>query len=128
MGRPANSKKKYYLDNEELKAEIIRCKETKVASEKLGQMFMMIVDNVARSFYWANPDDGEDCKCNALFEMCKNFWKYEPENGNAFAYCSQMAYFGLAGAWRILYPKKYDGTISMTCLDSNGNNYDMYNL
>ena len=46
------SSKKYYLDNDELKTEILNCKESKVASEKLGQMFTKIVENVARSFYW----------------------------------------------------------------------------
>jgi hypothetical protein len=91
-------------------------------------MFQLIVDNVSRSFYWANPDDGEDCKANAVFELCKNFWKYDPENGNAFAFCSQIAYFGIAGTWRILKPKKYEGTISLTCLDVNNNNFDIYSI
>ena len=70
----------------------------------------------------------QDCKANAVFELCKNFWKYDPENGNAFAFCSQIAYFGIAGTWRILKPKKYDGTISLTCFDSNNNNFEMYNI
>ena len=108
---------------------MLNCKESKVVSDKLARMFQLIVDNVARSFYWANPDDGEDCKANAVFELCKNFWKYDPENGNAFAFCSQIAYFGIAGTWRILKPKKYDGTISLTCFDVNSNNnFDMYNI
>ena len=99
-----------------------------VVTAKLGMMFQKIVDNVARSFYWENPDDGEDCKANAVLELCKNFWKYEPENGNAFAFCSQIAYFGIAGTWRILRPKKYSGTISLTCFDVNNNNFDMYTI
>ena len=129
MGRTKGSgKKKNYLDNEELKAEMLNCKESKIVSDKLARMFQLIVDNVARSFYWANPDDGEDCKANAVYELCKNFWKYEPENGNAFAFCSQIAYFGIAGTWRILKPKKYDGTISLTCFDVHNNNFEMYNI
>ena len=129
MGRTKGSgKKKNYLDNEELKAEMLNCKESKVVSDKLARMFQLIVDNVARSFYWANPDDGEDCKANAVYELCKNFWKYDPENGNAFAFCSQIAYLGIAGTWRILKPKKYDGTISLTCVDVKNNNFDMYKI
>jgi hypothetical protein len=123
-----SSSKKYYLDNNELKTEILKCKESKVASEKLGQMFYKIVENVSRSFYWENKDDGDDCKANALYDLCKNFWKYEPETGNAFAFCTQIAYFGIAGGKRILYPKKYEGTISLTCVDDNGNNFEMYNI
>ena len=72
--------------------------------------------------------DGQDCKSNALLDLCANFWKYNPENGNAFAFCTQIAYFGIAGAHRILHPKKYDGTISLTCLDSNGKSFDMYGI
>ena len=121
-------KEKKYLNNEDLRAEILKCKESKIASEKLGRMFQLLVDNVARSFYWDNPEDGNDCKANALLDLCSNFWKYNPENGNAFAFCTQIAYFGLAGAWRVLNPKKYDGTISFTCLDSNGKSFDIYNL
>jgi hypothetical protein len=123
-----SSSKKYYLDNDELKSEILKCKESKIASEKLGQMFYKIVENVSRSFYWENKDDGDDCKANALYDLCKNFWKYEPETGNAFAFCTQIAYFGIAGGKRIIYPKKYEGTISLTCVDDNGNNFEMYNI
>lgn len=119
---------KKYLNNEDLKTEILKCKESKIASEKLGRMFQLLVDNVAKSFYWENPDDGLDCKSNALFDLCNNFWKYNEAHGNAFAFCTQIAYFGIAGAHRILHPKKYDGTISLTCLDSNGKNFDMYNI
>ena len=104
-----------------------------VVSDKLARMFQLIVENIARSFYWANPDDGDDCKANAVLDLCSCFWKYEPVDINgrpysAFAFCSQIAYFGIAGAHRILHPKKYDGTISLSCLDENGRTFDLYNL
>ena len=52
MGRIKGSgKKKNYLDNEELKAEMLKCKDSKVVSDKLARMFQLIVDNVARSFF-----------------------------------------------------------------------------
>lgn len=127
-------KKKKYLNNEDLRDEILKSKESKIASEKLGKMFVLLVDNVARSFYWENPDDGLDCKANALADLCSNFWKYERYNkkdgkeNNAFSFCTQIAYFGIAGAHRILHPKKYDGTISLTCLDDNGKSFDIYNI
>ena len=104
-----------------------------VVSDKLARMFQLIVENIARSFYWSNPDDGEDCKANAVLDLCSCFWKYEPVDVNgrpysAFAFCSQIAYFGIAGAHRILHPKKYNGTISISCLDENGRPFDLYNL
>lgn len=104
-----------------------------VVSDNLARMFQLIVNNVAKSFYWANPDDGDDCKSNALLDLCSNFWKFEPVdmNGrlyNAFAFCTQIAYFGIAGAHRILHPKKYSGTISMSFLDSNNKSSDLYNI
>ena len=120
--------KKKYLNNEVLKKEILKCKKSKVASEELGKMFQLLVENVSKSFYWENPDDGLDCKANALLDLCSNFWKYNPEHGNAFAFCTQIAYFGIAGAHRILHPKKYDGTISLTYMDENGKNFEMYNI
>lgn len=111
----------------------IKQMEKPVVSDNLGKMFQLIVENVARSFYWSNPDDGEDCKANALLDLCSNFWKFEPvdSNGkalNAFAFCTQIAYFGIAGAHRILHPKKYSGTISISCLDENGKSFDLYNI
>ena len=104
-----------------------------VVSDKLAKMFQLIVENIARSFYWSNPDDGDDCKANAVLDLCSNFWKYEPidmngRSNSAFAFCSQIAYFGIAGAHRILHPKKYNGTISISCLDENGKPFDLYNL
>lgn len=104
-----------------------------VVSDKLAKMFQLIVENIARSFYWSNPDDGDDCKANAVLDLCSCFWKYEPVDVNgrtysAFAFCSQIAYFGIAGAHRILHPKKYNGTISISCLDENGKPFDLYNL
>ena len=70
-------------------------------SDRLAKMFQLIVENIARSFYWSNPDDGEDCKANAILDLCSCFWKYEPVDVNgrpysAFAFCSQIAYFGIA--------------------------------
>lgn len=104
-----------------------------IVSDRLAKMFQLIVENIARSFYWSNPDDGLDCKANAILDLCSNFWKYEPidlngRNNSAFAFCSQIAYFGIAGAHRILHPKKYNGTISISCLDENGKPFDLYNL
>ena len=107
--------------------------EKPIVSDKLAYMFQLIVENIARSFYWSNPDDGLDCKSNAILDLCSNFWKYEPVDINgrpysAFAFCSQIAYFGIAGAHRILHPKKYNGTISLSCLDDNGKTFDFYNI
>ena len=104
-----------------------------IVSDKLAYMFQLIVENIARSFYWSNPDDGLDCKANAILDLCSNFWKYEPVDINgrpysAFAFCSQIAYFGIAGAHRILHPKKYNGTISLSCLDDNGKTFELYNI
>ena len=104
-----------------------------VVSDKLAKMFQLIVENIARSFYWSDPEDGQDCKANAVLDLCSNFWKYEPidlngRNNSAFAFCSQIAYFGIAGAHRILHPKKYNGTISISCLDENGKPFDLYNI
>lgn len=127
-------KKKKYLNNEDLRDEILKSKESKIASDKLGRMFILLVDNVARSFYWENQDDALDCKANALADLCSNFWKYNRYNtktgveNNAFSFCTQIAYFGIAGANRILYPEKYSGTISLTCLDNNGKSFDIYNI
>ena len=60
-------------------------------SDRLAKMFQLIVENIARSFYWSNPDDGMDCKANAVLDLCSNFWKYEPidlngKNNSAFAF------------------------------------------
>lgn len=112
---------------------IIKQMAKPIASDKLGKMFQLIVDNVSRSFFWANPDDGLDCRANALLDLCAGFWKFEPvdTNGkpnNAFAFCTQIAYFGIAGAHRILHPKKYSGTVSISCLDDNGKSFEFYSI
>ena len=48
-----------YTSSELKKLELQMAKP--VVSDKLAKMFQLIVENIARSFYWSNPDDGEDC-------------------------------------------------------------------
>ena len=61
-----SSSKKYYLDNDELKSEILKCKESKIASEKLGQMFYKIVENVSDIII--NSDDNNPYILNISFK------------------------------------------------------------
>jgi 5-methylcytosine-specific restriction endonuclease McrA len=68
------------------------------------RMFQQIVECVSKHYHWENSNEYEICKSNAISELCENFWKYDPydsKNGNAVTFCSQIAFFGFAGAWRI---------------------------
>ena len=107
------------LFSEDLKSEIIKCKESKVVSDKLMRMFQQIVESVSKHYHWANSNEYEICKSNVISELCENFWKYDPydpKNGNAVAFCSQIVFFGFAGACRIKPIKDDDA-----CVDSGLN-------
>ena len=112
---------KNYINNDELTEELIKSKQLGKVTDKLSKMFIDLANHQADALHYENPDDKKDCIANALFDLCNNYWKYDPEKGNAFSLMSNICYFGLCGAWRMLYPKKTKGTIRLTFIDDNGN-------
>lgn len=123
MGRkPKNPEDKKkpgnYIDKEEFRQEILKCREADELSEKLTLMFMELARNVSNRMYYQNPDDKEDCISTALV-ACVKYWRsYNPEKSdNPFAYFTSVCTLGLCKGWRDLQKGKAPQTLSIPISD-----------
>jgi hypothetical protein len=56
-----------------------------------------------------------------MLDLLKYWRGFNPKYKNAFAYFTEIAKKGYAKGWNKLYPKKYDGTVSIDgSMDSEG--------
>ena len=87
------AKKKNYVNNADLKSEIMDFKETGVYSEKLGKMIYLIAQRLANKPNFANYTYKEDMISNAVLTTLKYLKNFNPEkSSNAFAYVTQICW------------------------------------
>lgn len=113
---------KNYIDNDELTEEIMKCKaNNNIVSDKLAKMFLLLAQHQADGMkHYESEDDKQDCIAQALHDLCRDYCKFELGKGQAFSFLTNITYFGICGALRQLYPKKYKGTVRMTFTDDDG--------
>jgi len=90
--KPATPPKKHYVRNKDLLPEIIDCREKGIVSDKLGRMLLLIVENYARKYNWANYTFRDDMKGHAMVHLSNAALKFDPaRSNNPFAYYTQVA-------------------------------------
>ena len=92
-----------YLNNKELREEIIKCKELDELTPKAIDMFILLSEKVADNYTYKDPEDKKDCVASALMD-CYRYWRsYDPDKTkNAFAYFSSVCFNGLRKGFRSL--------------------------
>ena len=117
-----------YLKNKNLLHEYHRSIELGKPTRELTQMFIMLVERIARKFYYQNPEDRKDAKQQALFQLLRAWDNFNPERSdNPFAYYTQVAKVGFAQGWNQLHPHMFAGgkTIRLDRKGPDGeSNYD----
>lgn len=84
--------KRNRVDNNELKAELIKFTKSKNVSERLGELFVDLVDNLATKNNFSGYSFLEEMKSEAILHLLKYSKAYDPKKSNyAFTYCSQIA-------------------------------------
>lgn len=107
------ARKKGYLNNADLHAEIVKSQEKGELTSTAQKMLMLLAERANRKLTYVRQEDKEDCIQQAMLDLLK-YWKgYKPQYKNAFAYYTQIAKNGYGKGWNRLYPKKYKGTISL---------------
>jgi len=116
------ARKRNYLNNKDLLAEIIASKEQDELTPKALKMLMMLADRSSNRLPYNNPDDKQDCIAWAYMDLYKYWRNFNPEKStNAFAYFTEICKRGFAKGWNALHPKKYKGTISINgSVDGDG--------
>lgn len=123
MGRkpknPDQKKTGNYLDKNEFREEILKCRENDELSDKLTRMFITLANNVSNRMYYADPQDKEDCVSTALM-ACVKYWKsYNPEKSdNPFAYFTSVCTLGLCKGWKDLQKGKSPDSLSIPISES----------
>lgn len=79
------------VNNGELKTELMEFIKTGIASERLGQIFIDLVDNYATKASFSGYTFLEEMKSRAIFFLLKYSKSFKPEkSSNAFAYCTEI--------------------------------------
>lgn len=98
-------KKKHYVRNKDLLAEIIKSREQDEITVEASEMFTLIATNLSTRLIYQNEDDRKDCIQAAVTE-CLTYWRsFDPDrspNPNPFAYFTQVCKNGFAKCWRSL--------------------------
>lgn len=85
--------KRQHVNNEELHVELLSYIKTGIASEKLGEMFLALVDNYATKSNFSGYSFLEEMKSRAIFFLLKYSKGYKPaKSKNPFAYCTQIVH------------------------------------
>ena len=114
-------KKKDYLNNKDFYDEIVKSKEQDKLTPTAEKMLMLLAERAITKMKYVNLDDKKDCLAFAMLDLLKYWRGFNPKYKNAFAYFTEISKKGYAKGWNKLYPKKYDGTISINGgMDSEG--------
>lgn len=85
----------WFIESSEIWQEISKWKDTNQISDRLGQIFYEIAENMAKHprFNRYDPELKKDLIGDAVLKMCKNLknFKYEKRN-QCFSYCSCIAW------------------------------------
>jgi len=121
MGR-----KRQYLNNADLYAEIVKSKEQDELTPKALEFLMLLAEKVSKKLYYQSKEDEEDCIATAKMDLWQYWRSFDPTKGtNAFAYYTEIAKRGLAKGWKKLHPEKYKGTLF---LNSTNNGDGIYSI
>lgn len=107
------ARKKNYLNNKDLYAEIVASKEQDKLTPKAEKMLVMLAERAIRKLSYVNEDDRLDCLQFAILDLLKYWKNFNPQYTNAFAYFTEIAKRGYAKGWNKLHPQKYKDTLSI---------------
>lgn len=99
------NKKEFYVKNEDLENETLKCIETDVPSTELAKMFQKLAYRVSfmPAFRYDTTDDRNDCVQHAVMVMLNEYRKYDITRGkNCFSFFTSVAVNGLRQGWNIL--------------------------
>jgi hypothetical protein len=116
---------KEYLNNKDLYDEIVKSKDLDRLTPTAEKMLILLAERAITKMKYVNSDDKNDCLSFAILDLLKYWRSFNPKYKNAFAYFTEIAKKGYAKGWNKLYPKKYDGTVS---IDGSADSEGIYSI
>lgn len=81
------AKKKNYLNNKDLFAEVVKSREAGIMSDNLARMLQTLTERYGRSGRYIGYTYNEDMQAYAMMMLCRTWAKFDPDRfTNAFAY------------------------------------------
>lgn len=123
------ARKKNYLNNKDLYAEMVLSLEQDKLTPTAEKMLILLAERAINKMKYVNDDDRLDCLQFAILDLLKYWRNFNPKYPNAFAYFTEIAKRGYAKGWNKIHPTKYKGTISITGGGgTDGENSGIYTL
>jgi hypothetical protein len=91
------NKDRFFIDNEEFHAEIVKAQATGVVSEKLGEIFLKLVQRFATQHFYRGYTFKDDMIMNAVLHNIQRIDRFDTSKGNPFSYYTQCTYFSFLG-------------------------------
>ena len=113
-------RKKQYLNNKDLYAEIVKSLEDDKLTKDAEKMLILLAERAIRKLVYLNDDDRQDCLQFAMLDLLKYWRNFNPKYTNAFAYFTEIAKRGYAKGWNKIHPTKYKNTLSMDRINTTG--------
>ena len=118
--KPKRKKKKKYLNNADLLAEVIKSQEQGKMNDKLAHMLQMLCDGFARKPSYVNYTYLDDMKAYAMLMLVKTWHKFNPEKSkNPFSFYTQCIYHSFI---QFLHSERKQRDIRDVMLVENGMN------
>lgn len=92
MEKEKPKKKKNYLNNADMLAELRRCHEQNKLTEEMGKMFISLVTRYASIPRFSGYSYNEDMRSLALLTLTEKWSKFNMEYSNPFAYYTQIVH------------------------------------
>jgi hypothetical protein len=115
MGRKKSTNKKYYVDPEEFRTEILLSKEKNELTPAAIDMLYLMCHEISKTRSYKYPDDKEDCIAFAMEDILRYWRGYDyTVSPYAFAYFTRMVMNGLSKGWKQLHRIKTINKVSLS--------------
>lgn len=105
----------YYVNPQELREELARCREADQLTPRAVTLFQMMAKESSKKMRYRDEEDRKDCIAFAMMDVVRYWRSYKPEkSNNPFAYFTQMIKNGFAKGWRKLHPLSAGEKVSLS--------------
>lgn len=93
------AKKKPYLNNFDLKAELVKSHERDQLTNKACDMFYLLIEQIQKTLFYKDMSAKEDCASHAIYIICKVWRQFNMELNNPFSWFTSVVVNALKQGW-----------------------------
>ncbi|MCL2312481.1 MAG: hypothetical protein FWC41_08365 [Firmicutes bacterium] len=117
--------KKHYVDELELKEELLKSHAQNKLTNNVVNMFSLMVDGATKRFSYKYEEDREDCMQDAMLQITMKWKCFDMEKDKPFSYFATMIHYALSGQFKKLQTKGFskieNDNVEVEKIDEYGN-------